>query len=121
MRHPAMRFTAGLWILPRRPPLICGMADCFTPFTGPDRLPELLLACKQHRLTPKRMTLVFPTTAHSPSLVLLEAKKHGAPGLFLTKPLIIYRAGLEQKNENYTDDMKYIYENGAFHEQYQKP
>ena len=53
--------------------------------------------------------------------MLLEAKKHGAPGLFLTKPLIIYRAGLEQKNENYTDDMKYIYENGAFHEQYQKP
>lgn len=87
----------------------------------PDRLPELLLACKQHRLTPKRMTLVFPTIGHTPSLVLLEAKKHGAPGLFLTKPLIIYRAGMEQKNENYTDDMKYIYENGAFHEQYQKP
>ena len=34
---------------------------------------------------------------------------------------MIYRAGLAQKNENYTDDMNYIYENGAFHEQYQKP
>ena len=41
--------------------------------------------------------------------------------MFVTKPLIIYRAGLAQTNENYTDDMNYIYENGAFHEQYQKP
>lgn len=87
----------------------------------PDRLAELIYACKKSLLEPKRMTLVYPTAAHTPSLVLLEAKKCGAPGMFVTKPLIIYRAGLEQKNENYTDDMKYIYENGAFHEQYQKP
>ena len=67
------------------------------------------------------MTLVYPTASHPPSLMLLEAKKNGAPGMFVTKPLIIYRAGLAQTNENYTDDMNYIYENGAFHEQYQKP
>ena len=87
----------------------------------PDRLTDLISACKQNRLEPKRMTIVYPTSSHIPSLVLLEAKKHGAPGIFVTKPLMIYREGMEQKNENYTDDMKYIYENGAFHEQYQKP
>ena len=86
----------------------------------PDRLAELLCACKLHGLEPKRMTLVYPTENHGPCLVLLEAKKNGAPGVFVTKPLIIYQSGKPQTNENYTDDMKYIYENGAFHELYQR-
>ena len=86
----------------------------------PDRLAELLCACKLHGLEPKRMTLVYPTENHVPCLVLLEAKKNGAPGVFVTKPLIIYQSGKPQTNENYTDDMKYIYENGAFHELYQR-
>lgn len=86
----------------------------------PDRLAELLYACKLHSLEPKRMTLVYPTENHVPCLVLLEAKKNGAPGIFVTKPLMIYQSGKPQTNENYTDDMKYIYENGAFHELYQR-
>ena len=86
----------------------------------PDRLAELLCACKLHGLEPKRMTLVYPTEHHVPCLVLLEAKKNGAPGIFVTKPLIIYQSGKPQTNGNYTDDMKYIYENGAFHELYQR-
>ncbi len=86
----------------------------------PDRLAELLYACMLHGLEPKRMTLVYPTENHVPCLVLLEAKKNGAPGIFVTKPLIIYQSGKPQTNENYTDDMKYIYENGAFHELYQR-
>jgi tRNA1Val (adenine37-N6)-methyltransferase len=86
----------------------------------PDRLAELLCACKLHGLEPKRMTLVYPTENHVPCLVLLEAKKNGAPGFFVTKPLIIYQSAKPQTNDNYTDDMKYIYENGAFHELYQR-
>ena len=86
----------------------------------PDRLAELLCACKMNRLEPKRMTLVYPTENHVPCLVLLEAKKNGAPGIFVTKPLVIYQSGKPQTNANYTDDMKYIYENGAFHELYQR-
>ena len=86
----------------------------------PDRLAELLCACKINGLEPKRMTLVYPTENHVPCLVLLEAKKNGAPGIFVTKPLMIYQSGKPQTNENYTDDMKYIYENGAFHELYQR-
>ena len=86
----------------------------------PDRLAELLFACKEQKLESKRMTLVYPTEGHIPCLVLLEAKKNGAPGMFVTKPLIIYQSGKPQTNEYYTDDMKYIYENGAFHELYQR-
>lgn len=87
----------------------------------PDRMVELITACKAARLEPKRLTLVYPTVSHAPCLLLLEAKKNGAPGLYVTPPLLIYRAGMAQTNENYTDEMKYIYENGVFHEQYQKP
>ncbi len=86
----------------------------------PDRLSELLCACSQNGLEPKRMTLVYPTENHVPCLVLLEAKKNGGHGIFVTKPLIIYQSGKPQTNENYTNDMKYIYENGAFHELYQR-
>ena len=86
----------------------------------PDRLSELLYACKSSGLEPKRMTLVYPTVGHAPCLVLLEAKKNGAEGMMVTKPLIIYKEGLPQTNENYTEDMKYIYQNGAFHELYQR-
>lgn len=87
----------------------------------PDRMAELITACRSARLEPKRLTLVHPTTAHAPCLLLLEAKKNGAPGLYVTPPLIIYREGAKQTNENHTNEMKFIYENGVFHEQYQKP
>ncbi len=86
----------------------------------PDRLAELIAACKDAGLEPKRMTLVYPTVSHAPCLVLVEAKKNGAEGIMVTKPLIIYKDGCPQTNENYTDDMKYIYQNGAFHELYQR-
>ncbi len=86
----------------------------------PDRLAELVSACKDNQLEPKRMTLVYPTTRHAPCLVLLEAKKNGAEGIMVTKPLIIYKDGCPQTNEYYTDDMNYIYQNGVFHELYQR-
>ncbi len=86
----------------------------------PDRLAELIFACKENALEPKRLTLVYPTVSHAPCLMLLEAKKNGAEGMKTTKPLIIYKEGLPHTPENYTDDMKYIYQNGAFHELYQR-
>ena len=82
----------------------------------PDRLVDLLVALRGASLEPKRMTYVYADSEHSPSLVLIEAKKGGAAGLFLTKPLLL-------KNADGSDspDTKYIYENGVFHEQYDKP
>ena len=82
----------------------------------PDRLVNLLSALREASLEPKRMTFVYADTEHCASLVLVEAKKGGASGLFLTKPLLL-------KNLDGTDspDMKYIYERGVFHEQYDKP
>lgn len=87
----------------------------FTVVFRPDRVSELLCAMTAAGLEPKRMTMVYATTSHVPCLVLCEAKKGASPGLFMTKPLILTESGRN------TADTDYIYENGAFHEQYQKP
>ena len=87
----------------------------------PDRLSELLCACSQNRLEPKRMTLVYPTAGHEPSILLMEAKKGGADGIFCTRPLIIYKDNTRFSDDNYTEEMKYIYEHGDFNEFYKKP
>lgn len=93
----------------------------FTLVYTPSRLPALIAALKNARLEPKRMTLVYPTTEHVPCTVLVEAKKGGADGIFLTRPLIIYKDKSDFSDANYTDDMKYIYEHGDFNEFYKKP
>lgn len=87
----------------------------------PDRLCELIGAMKENSLEPKRLTLVYPTSSHVPCLVLAEAKKGAAAGVFVTRPLIIYKSTSDMTQANYTDEMKYIYENGDFHEFYKKP
>lgn len=87
----------------------------------PDRLPALVAAMKNARLEPKRMTLVYPTAGHAPSILLMEAKKGGADGIFCTRPLIIYKDNTRFSDDNYTEEMKYIYEHGDFNEFYKKP
>ena len=85
----------------------------FTVVFRPDRMAELLCAMKACNLTPKRLTAVHATAAHTPSLILCEAKKGAADGMYLTRPLILTENGRDSA------DCQYIYENGAFHEQYQ--
>ncbi|MBQ3065753.1 MAG: methyltransferase [Clostridia bacterium] len=87
----------------------------FTVVFRPDREAELLCAMTTAGLQPKRMTTVYATKDHVPCLLLCEAKKGAAPGMFVTKPLLLYENGTD------SDEIRYIYENGAFHEQYQKP
>ena len=93
----------------------------FTVVYTPDRLPALVAALKSAKLEPKRMTLVYPTVNHTPSILLMEAKKGGADGIFCTRPLIIYKDNTSFSDANYTEEMKYIYEHGDFNEFYKKP
>lgn len=69
----------------------------------PDRLPTLISALTKNRLTPKRMTLVHSDASHIPSSALIEAKKDGGEGMFLTAPLLLDTA-----------DAEHIYESGSF-------
>lgn len=82
----------------------------------PDRLADLLEALRSNNLEAKRMTYVYADAEHPPSLVLVEAKKGGLPGLFVTKPLL-----LKDADGNNTLDIEYIYQNGVFHEDFTRP
>lgn len=68
-----------------------------------DRLIDLLCAMRHNGIEPKRMTYVHATKEHQPSMVLVEGKRGGKPGLNITKPLLLDGA-----------DIDYIYEKGAF-------
>ena len=88
----------------------------------PDRLNALLVALSKNKLEPKRITFVYPYINSSPRLVLCESRKMGSEGLFITKPLVIYKdKKANQSDENYTDDMKYIYDKGEFDNEYRNP
>ena len=54
-----------------------------------DRLVDLLTALRAAEIEPKRMTLVHASASLPPSMVLVEARRGGKPGLKVTRPLII--------------------------------
>ena len=56
----------------------------------PERLADLMCALRVHRLEPKRLRLVRHRTAGPVSLVLLEARKDGRPGLTFEPDLALY-------------------------------
>lgn len=55
----------------------------------PERLTDLFCALREHGLEPKRLRLVSPRWDRAPSLVLLEARRGGRPGLRIEPPLIL--------------------------------
>lgn len=92
----------------------CAIAEKLLKFGGyftvvyrPERFAELIFALKSHSLEPKRAVLVYPSAEDKPCLVLVEAKKGGAPSLELSRPLIIYS---DKKSCTYTDDMNTVYD-----------
>lgn len=83
----------------------------------PDRLTDLLSAMREHRLEPKRLTFVHADTESESSMVLLEARRGGGVGLMLTRPFIIYK---DKSHKEYSEDMKYVMENGSFPEGFKR-
>ena len=80
----------------------------------PDRLCDLICAMRDNKLEPKRMTMVYNDPSYPPCLVLIEGRKGGGEGLFVTKPLFI-----KDKDED-SEEIRYIYENGEFSDGYRK-
>ena len=83
----------------------------------PDRLSDLMAAMREARLEPKRITFVHADAESESSMVLIEAKAGGKCGTILTRPLIIYK---DRSHSEYSEDMKYIMENGAFPPKYKR-
>lgn len=61
----------------------------------PDRLVDLTDTLRKNRLEPKRLRFVQNTASAAPSLLLLEARKGGRPGLTVEPPLLHYAGGGE--------------------------
>ncbi len=78
----------------------------FTTVYRPDRFADLVCALRENGLEPKRVVFVYPSTADKPCLVLTEAKKGGAGGMVVARPLIIYD---DKAAGTYTADMTKVY------------
>ena len=76
-----------------------------------DRLIDLITAMRDNKIEPKRITYVHANCDSEPSMVLVEGRYGGKCGLLVTKPLLIYQ---DIGNSEYSNDMKYIMENGSF-------
>ena len=55
----------------------------------PERLTDLLCTLRDAALEPKRLRFVNKTAESAPSLVLLEARRGGKPGLTVEPPLVL--------------------------------
>ena len=55
----------------------------------PERLATLMTAAVTHGLEPKRLRMVQHTARSAPSLVLLECRRGGKPGLSVEPPLLL--------------------------------
>ena len=83
---------------------LCRWDGKFAVVYRPDRLPELFEVMKRHGIEPKRMRIVCHTVSSLPSLVLVEGRRGGRPGLKLEKVLF-----LKNPDGTDTDEIKAIY------------
>ncbi len=65
----------------------------------PERLSELLVGLTAHGLEPKRLRLVCRQAESAPSLVLVEARRGGRPGLQIEPPLLLRNEKGEESEE----------------------
>ena len=96
----------------------CGAAARLLKYGGsfsvvyrPDRTADLFCAMRGAGIEPKKMVAVYPYVDAPPCLILVEGRRGGAPGITVSRPLIIYS---EHGRTDYTDDMAKIYEGFTF-------
>ena len=70
----------------------------------PERLAELFRLLQQYRLEPKRLRFVHHSASAAPSLLLLESRLGGKPGLAVEPPLL-----MKDEEGHDTADMRRIY------------
>ncbi len=72
----------------------------------PERLVDLIILMKKHKIEPKRLRFVHPSYQKTASMILIEGSYCGRPKLLLEPPLYIYEPG----STDYTDEINAIYE-----------
>ena len=83
----------------------------------PDRLSDLIYEMRLADIEPKRMTLVFADCISEPSMALIEGRRGGRCGMYVTPPFIIYK---DSSHREYSEDMDYVMNNGSFPEIYKR-
>ena len=58
----------------------------------PERLADVLCSLREGRCEAKRLRLVHETADAPPSLILVEARRGGKPGIAIERPLVLRRA-----------------------------
>lgn len=71
----------------------------------PNRLVDISVLCRQHKLEPKELRLVSPNKDSAPNILLIHCVKHGRPELKFLDPLYVYQQG-----GSYTDEIMRLYE-----------
>lgn len=69
-----------------------------------DRIAQILEACTQERMEPKRLRLVHHSAGRPPILLLVEAVREGKQGLLWLPPLVLYDG-----QGHYTPEVRAIY------------
>ena len=82
----------------------------------PDRLTALFTAMTENRLEPKEMVFVHADTNTPPSMVLVCAKKGGAPSLNIAPPLILHETEHSGTGRALTETAQKIYDTMSFTE-----
>ena len=87
-------------------PELCAAAAYLLPTGGrfclvhrPERLAELCVCMHESGLEPKRLRFVSPRAESAPSLVLVEGRRGGRPGLVLEPPLVLQDANGRESGE----------------------
>ncbi|MBQ7472834.1 MAG: methyltransferase [Oscillospiraceae bacterium] len=78
---------------------LCRSGGRFCLVHKPERLCEVFAALRAHGLEPKRLRLVCADTAAAPSLILLEARRGGRPGLAIEPALFLSGADGSESEE----------------------
>lgn len=69
----------------------------------PERMMDILQLCRDYKLEPKRLQLVYPKADREANVLLIEMIRDGKPGLTILPPMFIYNdEGI------YTDEAKEI-------------
>ena len=83
---------------------LCRTGGSFSLVHKPERLSEVFCALSANRLEPKRLRLVCAKASAAPSLVLIESRRGGKPGLKIEPSLV-----LSEPDGSWTEEFKRIY------------
>lgn len=70
----------------------------------PDRLADIIMLMRKHKIEPKRIQMIHPNTKKAPNIVLVEGQRDGGAFLKWEPPIYVYK-----DNGGYSEQIDRIY------------